>query len=122
MTRQLAAVLDAVRADRSHPTAHEVYQRVRHELPRISRGTVYRNLSKLHDERRIRVVHLAERPVRYDAVIEDHDHFVCDDCGAVHDIDASGRQETRPQLTDSGYTIDRQSITYYGACPRCSKG
>jgi len=120
-TRQLAAVFEAVKGERNHPTAQEVYLRVRRELPQISRGTVYRNLSKLNDERRIRVVRLADRPVRYDAVIDDHDHFVCEHCGAVCDLEPSGRRETqRPELAESGYAVDRQSITYYGACPQCS--
>ena len=119
-TRQLAAVLEAVRAERDHPTAHAIYLRVRRQLPKISRGTVYRNLSKLNHERQIRIVRLAERPVRYDSVTEDHDHFVCEHCGAVRDLEPSGLRETQWQaLAESGYAVDRQSITYYGACPPC---
>lgn len=119
-TRQLAAVLEAVREERDHPTAKDVYLRVRRRLPHISRGTVYRNLSKLNDERQIRIVRSAERPVRYDAVTEDHDHFVCENCGAVRDLEPSGRRETqRPELAESGYAVVRQSITYYGSCPQC---
>ena len=46
-TRQLLAVFDAVSAARDHPTAEEVCARVRRQWPRVSLGTVYRNLQKL---------------------------------------------------------------------------
>ena len=50
-TRQRRLVLDAVRAlHNGHPTADDVFVEVRRHDGRISRGTVYRNLSLLSDE------------------------------------------------------------------------
>jgi len=46
-TQQLATVYKALQGDHSHPSADEIYQRVRQTLPRISLGTVYRNLQRL---------------------------------------------------------------------------
>ena len=46
-TRQLSMVWQAIKDDKSHPTADQVYARVRRKLPNISLGTVYRNLQKL---------------------------------------------------------------------------
>ncbi|MGH3055349.1 MAG: transcriptional repressor, partial [Gaiellaceae bacterium] len=46
-TRQLTAVADVVNAAHDHPSAEEVHRRVRRKLPRVSLGTVYRNLQKL---------------------------------------------------------------------------
>ena len=53
-TRQLAAILEAVSAAHDHPTAEQVYSRVRDRLPRVSLGTVYRNLQKLAEQQRVR--------------------------------------------------------------------
>ena len=47
MTRQRRALLDAIGKDMTHPTADEVHRLVRRRLPRISLGTVYRNLDAL---------------------------------------------------------------------------
>ena len=47
MTRQRMVILDELRKVSSHPTADEVYEMVRKNLPRISLGTVYRNLEIL---------------------------------------------------------------------------
>ena len=50
MTRQRRVILEALRGTTSHPTADEVYEMVRRRLPRISLGTVYRNLEILSGE------------------------------------------------------------------------
>ena len=45
MTRQRAVILEELRKVKTHPTADELYSIVRERLPRISLGTVYRNLT-----------------------------------------------------------------------------
>jgi Fe2+ or Zn2+ uptake regulation protein len=120
-TRQLAEVFEVVSTADDHPTAEEVYERVRRRLPRLSLGTVYRNLQKLALRGRIRVVNVADRAVRYDGMVEDHDHFVCDRCGTVSDVDhaRSGRRSP-PPLSEAGYTVRTHVLTFYGLCPRCN--
>src|SRR6185369_12240644 len=88
VTRQLAVVLDAVRhSGVEHPSADRVYERVRGVLPRISLGTVYRNLQRLAADGRIGVTHLEGRVARYDPTPAGHDHFVCRTCGRVDDLE-----------------------------------
>lgn len=48
-TKQRKLVLDAVRQSYNHPTADEIYNAVREQDDKISRGTVYRNLNLLAD-------------------------------------------------------------------------
>ena len=52
-TRQRQLVLDVVRGRRDHPTAEQIYQSVREQDAHVSRGTVYRNLNLLCDNREI---------------------------------------------------------------------
>jgi len=119
-TRQLSAVLEAVRAERDHPTAQAVYKRVRRQIPAISRGTVYRNLRKLEVQQQVRSFRLADGPVLYDGVVVDHDHFVCERCGEVRDLEPLGsHRERRRELRDGGYVVDRETVTFYGTCPNC---
>jgi Fe2+ or Zn2+ uptake regulation protein len=119
-TRQLAAVHSAVSTARDHPTAEEVYARVRRRLPRVSLGTVYRNLQKLAVQQRVRIVHLADRSARYDGMIEEHDHFACEHCGAITDL--PGRRAAEPDwsgLRSAGYAVRAHALTFYGCCPDC---
>lgn len=120
-TPQLDAVYDAVAAERDHPTADMVHVRVRQVMPSVSLGTVYRNLQKLAAERRVRVLHLGNRVTRYDATLSDHDHFCCEGCGAVYDLDAATRRR-RPAAPaiGAGFAVRTEVVTFYGLCPSCA--
>ena len=49
-TKQRAAILKILRNTRSHPTADQIYDAVRQQIPNISKGTVYRNLQVLRED------------------------------------------------------------------------
>ena len=74
-TKQLEVVWDAVKDETSHPTADQIYDRVRKNLPNISLGTVYRNLQKLVVEGKLQVFTLG-RTQHFDPLIEQHKHFI----------------------------------------------
>ena len=46
-TKQRKVIIEELRKFHSHPTADEIHRMVRKRLPRISLGTVYRNLALL---------------------------------------------------------------------------
>lgn len=119
-TRQLAAVYEALQEDHSHPSADEIYRRVRKKLPRISLGTVYRNLQRLVTEGKIRMFLLGKRVARYDPMIEEHDHFICQRCGRVEDVLLErDRQVNLTPLLAEGVTVTALSLTIQGLCQRC---
>ena len=63
-------------------------ERVHGTVPGVSLPTVYAGLELLADiglATRVR----AGRAVRYDPRVDPHHHFVCDNCGAVADLDAA---------------------------------
>jgi Fur family ferric uptake transcriptional regulator len=119
-TRQLAAVAEVVNAAHDHPSAEDVHRRVRRKLPRVSLGTVYRNLQKLAAQQQIRVVQLADRATRYDGMLEDHDHFMCERCGTVSDLlRKRSAPPNSPELGRAGYVVCSHALTFYGVCPKC---
>jgi Fur family ferric uptake transcriptional regulator len=121
-TRQLAAVYEALQEDRSHPSAGEIYRRVRKKLPRISLGTVYRNLQRLVAEGKIRMFLLGERVARYDPMIEEHDHFICQRCGHIEDVLLKRqRQVNLAPLLAEGITVTALTLTIQGLCQRCGQ-
>lgn len=122
MTRQLAAVYEAVQADPTHPSADEIYQRVRQTLPQISLGTVYRNLQRLVEEGRIHSLLVGERIARYDSMLADHDHFICLQCGGVVDVlvDRDRHVNVAP-LLEQGFTVATHSLSIHGLCQQCAQ-
>jgi Fe2+ or Zn2+ uptake regulation protein len=88
MTRQRQAVHDAVLASRDHPSAEEVFQRVRRKLPDVSLATVYNSLEALVDCGQITKVPRSDQgPARYSHRLDVHHHARCISCGKVWDVD-----------------------------------
>ena len=119
-TPQLMAISEVLAETKDHPSAEEVLRRVRRRLPRVSLGTVYRNLEKLRGLGKVQVLRLDSGVAHYDATVDEHDHFVCDSCGRIMDlaratggIDVSGFER-------GGFVVRSQSTTLYGVCPDCA--
>ena len=78
-SQQRERIYQTVLESRAHPTAEMVYQQLKPEMPRLSLGTVYRNLQQMAREGRLTEL---DGPVtRFDAVTRPHTHFRCRACG-----------------------------------------
>lgn len=119
-TRQLQVVWEAVRDETSHPTADQIYEKVRSVLPNISLGTVYRNLQKLVAEKKLLVL-TVERAQHFDPLMEGHQHFICQNCARVYDVFVGAREEiVSPSLYGEGFTVTSHQLAFYGTCGTCS--
>ena len=88
LTPQRQAVLTTLEASVDHPTAAEVFERVRSDLPGIGAATVYRTLALLVDQGLALELNLGDgNAARFDGNTARHDHVVCSACGAATDID-----------------------------------
>jgi Fe2+ or Zn2+ uptake regulation protein len=85
-TPQRAAVYDFLARRPHHPTADEVYQGVKAQLPRISLATVYKALEALVASGLAAKLTAGEGPARYDARSDPHYHLRCVRSGAVEDL------------------------------------
>ena len=122
-TRQRQAVLDELKELTCHPTASDLYQRLRDRLPRISLGTVYRNLELLTETGAIQKLQMAGSEARFDGNTARH-HVRCVRCGCVDDV-----VDIADDLTDlltergfsrlSGYEILNYQLVISGVCPSC---
>ena len=88
-TSQRAAVFAYLQQVYSHPTADEVYQAVRSEMPRISLATVYKALEALVEAHLATKLTSGDNSARYDCRGEDHYHLRDVATGMVHDLPAS---------------------------------
>jgi len=118
-TRQLMTTWQVLAEAADHPSAEEVLRRVRRKLPKVSLGTVYRNLEKLRGLGQARVLRIAGGVARYDATVDEHDHFVCESCGKVIDMEQPARCVDVADLERKGFLVRSQSTTVYGTCRDC---
>jgi Fe2+ or Zn2+ uptake regulation protein len=96
LTPQRAAVFDALRAAEGHPTAEEVYRRVRQIIPAISLATVYKALEALSAAGLAAKLADADGTARFDGRPDRHYHLRCLRSGAVEDLPT----EYDPDLID----------------------
>lgn len=105
-----------------HPTAETVYLNIREQFPKISLATVYRNLSLLADLGEIQKISTGNGPDRFDGIAEPHNHFLCNCCGNVIDLEMDSITHI-DEIAGKSFTgkIEGHSIIFHGICPDCLK-
>ncbi len=120
MTESRTAILEELRHDGFHPTADDLYERIRLRLPRVSLATVYRNLEYLSAHGLVRTLKDPDGRRRFDAAPEEHCHVWCVRCGDVRDVRLSPSVCLEELVVDDlGYEIDGYSLSFLGTCPKC---
>ncbi len=121
MTRQRAIILEELRKVKSHPTADELYGIVRKKMPRISLGTVYRNLEFLAETGEILKLESAGNTKRFDADTSWHQHVRCTICGCVGDVLHPQEAPSIKGISVEGFSLTAARIEYDGICARCNR-
>ncbi len=83
---QRMAVAEYVLSTEEHPSADQVWARVRADFPMISRATVYNTLNLFVRKGLLRQLTLAEGRVVFDPHLGPHHHFIDDLTGSIHDV------------------------------------
>lgn len=120
-SRQRSIILKEMESYRDHPSAMEIYDRVKKNLPNISLGTVYRNLNVLVEEGKIIRIH-GDDCDRFDRVMTQHDHFKCIVCHKIYDIEHPLLITLNEQIKkDMGYVVQHHELMFTGICYSCNK-
>ena len=85
-TRQRKVILEELKKLKCHPTATELYEAARSRIPKISLGTVYRNLELLASNGIIKKLEFSGAEARFDGNTSKHYHARCIHCGRVDDV------------------------------------
>ena len=120
-SRQREMILEILKNRFDHPTADQIYFLLREKLPKVSLGTVYRNLIFLEQEEQVQKIKL-DGPDRYDGNVSVHYHFKCTKCQCIIDVPIpvfEKIEDVAIKLTD--LNIQGHSIMFYGFCKNCIK-
>jgi len=122
MTRQRMVILEELKKMNSHPTADEVYEAVRRRMPKISLGTVYRNLEILSGMGLIQKLEIDAAQKRFDGNPERHYHLRCMVCNRVIDVpgDVLKRIDYSPESCGDCRILDFH-LHFLGLCDECQK-
>ena len=119
--RKRDAILTCLRQTKSHPSADWVFAQLKPEIPDLSLGTVYRNLSLFKEQGLIQSLGTVKGVERFDGDTSAHVHFICTECGTVQDLE---RTPHLPELrtsaeNDLGGQIQGCQVTFTGLCREC---
>ena len=118
-SHQRERIYQAVRDSGEHPTAEMVYQSLKPEMPRLSLGTVYRNLHQMAQEGRLTEIQGAV--VRFDGCTAPHTHLRCLRCGGVFDLKEIPYDRTLDDLAARhGVRILGHALLFTGICSACA--
>ena len=120
-TKHRREIYDALMNQRDHPTAVEVFLRVKERVPKISLATVYNCLEALTACGLVKHVNIDRQSSRYCANLEDHGHFFCDECGVVIDVPLKPEMQAQdPWVVPQNAVISHQEVALRGLCPECA--
>lgn len=122
-SRKRDAILSCIRGTDCHPTADWIYQRLRPEIPDLSLGTVYRNLTVFREEGLVQSVGTVNGLEHFDGNVMPHSHFVCSCCGRFLDLpDVNLPASLLEKAGDSvGGSIESWGLRFSGVCGSCAK-
>jgi Fur family transcriptional regulator, peroxide stress response regulator len=122
LTPQRTAVLEAIQESADHPTAAQIYTRVKAEHPHVAFGTVYKALDLLSRTGQILQLEFGDGASRYDRRTDRHDHAICTSCGKLVDLDVPLPEGLdREAMKASGYDISQHTTHFFGLCPECTR-
>jgi Fur family peroxide stress response transcriptional regulator len=120
LTPQRVELVRLIAASEGHPSAADLYARIKRRFPTMSHATVYKTLSLLKDMGQVLEIDLRDDS-RYDGNRpQPHPHLICIRCSRIVDGEADLDPAAIRRLEQaSGYEILRSQIAFYGICPDC---
>ena len=119
-SKQRERILEILKNTRIHPTAGWIYNKLQNEFSGLSMGTVYRNLNILIEQGLVKKIDFGSTFDRFEANIHPHYHFICENCGAIKDLDMPIDKSLNEKVNkQTNYQTNRHRIEFYGICDEC---
>jgi len=123
LTPQRMMILSAIENSDDHISAEEIYAQVVAKYPHVNISTVYRTMELLKHLGLVTETDLGEGRVRYHSAEKGHHHhLVCQECGAIIDLDEAMLASVKDiLLREYKFIADLRHLAIFGRCVNCSK-
>lgn len=120
LTPQRIELVRLIASSEGHPSAAQLYARIKRQFPTTSQATVYKTLALLKEIGQVLEIDL-HGDSHYDGSRkEPHPHLICVQCGKIIDGKADFDSAAIRNLEQaSGFKILRSQVLFYGLCPDC---
>jgi Fur family peroxide stress response transcriptional regulator len=122
LTPQRVELVRLIAASEGHPSASQLYAKIKTQFPTMSQATVYKTLALLKEMNQVLEIDLRDDS-HYDGNRpHPHPHLICMQCNKIVDGDLElDLASIRKFEENSGYQIVHPQIVFYGLCPDCRK-
>lgn len=122
LTPQRVELVRLIAASEGHPSASQLFARIRLRFPTMSQATVYKTLSLLKELGQVYEIDLHDDS-HYDGNRpQPHPHLICLECNKIIDGEVALDAESLRGLEQtSGFKILRPQIVLFGLCPDCQE-
>lgn len=117
---QRLAIYKYVAEHPTHPTADEIYEALRDQIPTLSKTTVYNTMKLFVSNGVVDEVFIDRTSERFDGNTDLHAHFMCEMCGGIYDSEICDVQGVNNHIP-SGAELRKTQLLYYGVCAECLK-
>lgn len=123
LTPQRLMIASAIENSNDHISAEEIYSQVVNKYPNVNISTIYRTLELLEQLGLVTETDLGGGRVRYHPVDKGHHHhLICQECGAVIDLDESMLSSLKDTLLrEYEFIADLRHLGIFGRCVKCRK-
>ncbi len=121
LTPQRMMIVAAIENSDNHISAGEIYSQVVAKYPNVNMSTIYRTLELLKRVGLVTETDLGGGRVRYHPVDKGrHHHLVCQECGAIIDLDESVLAPFKNTLLrEYNFIADLKHLAIFGRCAKC---
>ena len=125
LTPQRYEIIKILSESKNHPSATDMYNKVKMVYPMVSLNTIYKNLTMLTSMREVKEIKTLQNAVHFDGDISPHGHIICETCGKITDVEINAPDFNRffkLNINDKfgeDYHIRGYSIEFYGLCQNC---
>ncbi len=117
VTPQRQLLFRLLHGNTSHPSADVLFALASQAMPGISLRTVYQTLNDLALMGELQSIDFGTGSARFDPNVTEHQHAMCNECGAVHDVFVADEPK---MLGLDGFDVHAAQIVYHGVCAGCA--
>ncbi|MFC1952114.1 Fur family transcriptional regulator [Chloroflexota bacterium] len=123
LTPQRMMISTAIEDSDDHISAEEIYAQIVAKYPQVNISTVYRTLELLKGIGLVTETDLGGGRVRYHSAEKGHHHhLLCQECGAIIDLDESVLSSLKDTLLkEYKFVADLRHLAVFGCCVGCGR-
>jgi len=120
-TQRILVFKELLKQTKRHPSAEELYQKLKSKIYGLSLSTVYRTLTTFEKLGLVRRIPTPDGKAHFEIANKPHGHFICRKCGKIFDIDniKPSLNSIEKKLEKQGFWVETYNVVCYGLCDKC---